>query len=204
MAEKKEEEVIAAAAQVFRRYGYRRVTMGDIAEAAHMSRPALYLVFPSKEEIFTAVVAWVFTAMLYEIRQGLGRFATTEEKLTFAFDVWCVRGFELIQASPDAKDLYESSYQFATEVTTKAAADFVAILAEVLDLLVRRQAKVDLSSVQIAQMLTSAVPGFKGSVKTTEQLRELIAGLITVVLASLGNPEGTEKRRKKSAKQSKA
>jgi hypothetical protein len=36
--------------------------------------------------------------------------------------IWCVRGDELVQASPDTKDLLESSYRFATLVTTKAAA----------------------------------------------------------------------------------
>lgn len=187
MAERKEEDVVAAATRVFQRYGYKRVTMGDIAEAAHMSRPALYLVFPSKEEIFRAVVARMFTAMLDEIRQGLSRFATTEEKLTFAFDVWCVRPFEIILASPDAKDLLQSSYEFATEVTAKVAADFVAILAEVLEPLAIIQGRVDLSALQIAHILARAVLGFKESATDAGQLRQTIAGLITIVLASL-NP----------------
>jgi AcrR family transcriptional regulator len=187
---KKVEEVVTAATEVFLRYGYERVKMADIAGAAHMSRPALYLVFPSKEEIFTAVLERAFAANLDEIRQGLSRFKTTEQKLTFAFDVWSVHPFEMILASPDARDLYESSFQFATDVTTKAHADFVSILAEVLDPLVQHQAKVKLTSVQIAQMLARAVPGFKGSAKTTAQLRELIARLITVVLASLGTLKG--------------
>jgi len=47
---------------------------------------------------------------------------------------------------------------------------------------------VALSSVQIARILASAVLGFKGSVTTTEQLRTMIARLITIVLASLDNP----------------
>jgi len=130
----------------------------------------------------------VFAAMLDEIRHGLGRFATAGEQLTFALDVWCVTKFELVQASPDAKDLYESSYQVAAEVTATATADFVALVADVLDPLVRQQATVALSSVQIAQVLASAVPGFKASVTTTEQLRALIARLITIVLASLDTP----------------
>jgi len=139
MAGEKEAKVIAAATQVFLRYGFRRATMGDIAEAARISRRALYLVFPSKEVVFTAVTAWLFTAALDEIRQGLVRFATAEEKLAFAFEAWCVRPFEIILASPDATDLPQSSYEFATDVTTKAAADFEALLAEVLQPQVRRE-----------------------------------------------------------------
>jgi len=187
MVGKKEASVIAAATQVFLRYGFRRATMGDIAEAARISRPALYLVFPSKEEVFTAVMARLYTAALDEIRQGLGRFAKPEEKLTFAFEVWCVRPFQMILASPDAKDLLESSYEFATEVTTKAAADFEALLAEVLQVQVPGKAEMEFSSAQIAHILATAVPGFKDSAKTAVELRELIAGLVTIVLSSLTN-----------------
>ncbi len=188
MAGKNDDKIIAAARHVFMRYGFKRATMSEIATAAGMSRAALYLVYPSKEDVLTAVVTRVFAAMLDEIRQGLGRFATVEEQLIFALDVWCVTGFELAQASPDAKDLYESSYQFAAEVTAMATADFVALVADVLDPLVRQQATVALSSVQIAQVLASAVPGFKGSVTTTEQFRTMIGRLITIVLASLDAP----------------
>ena len=67
-------------------------------------------------------------------------------------------------------------------------ADFVALVADVLDPLVRRQDKVALSAVQIAQLLASAVPGFKSSVTTTEQFRVMIARLITIILTSLDTP----------------
>jgi AcrR family transcriptional regulator len=185
MADKNTEKVVAAATQVFRRYGYRRATMGELAEAAGMSRPALYLVFPSKEEIFTAVMARTFSAMLDEVRRGVGRVATPMDKLTAAFEVWCVRPFEMVQASPDAKDLLQSSYEFAEELTTTATADFVAIVAGVLDPLVRAQTRVDLPAVQLARILLSAVLGFKASVKHVAELREMIAGLLAVTLASL-------------------
>ena len=186
MAERTE-DVITAATRIFLRYGYQRVTMRDLAEAARMSRPALYLVFPSKEEIFTAVMARAFAAMLDEIRQGLGRFTAPKEKLMFAFEVWCVRPFEMIQASPDAKDLLQSSYEFAAEVTAQASASFEALLAEVLQPLIRKSAGMKLSPAQMAHILAAAAPGFKESVQNAGQLRELISNLITVVLASLKN-----------------
>ena len=52
----KRERVADAALIVFQRYGFARTTMSDIAEAVGMSRPALYLLFPNKEEIFAAAV----------------------------------------------------------------------------------------------------------------------------------------------------
>jgi AcrR family transcriptional regulator len=194
MAKRNRETIIAAATQVFLRYGYRRVTMGELAQAAQMSRPALYVVFPSKEGIFTAVMAQLLAALLDEIRQGLDRFSTPKEKLKFAFDVWSLRPFEAIRASPDAKDLLQSSYEFAAEVTTKAFADFEALLAEVLQPQVRKKAQMEFSSTQIAHILAAAVLGFKESAKTSAQLRELIAGLIAIVLSGLNNQQEPRKR----------
>ena len=191
MAKRNQEKVIEAAKQAFVRYGFRRVTMADIAEAAHMSRPALYLVFPSKEEIFIAVTARVFAAMLEEIRSELASLHSPGEKLAFIFDIWTVRGFELVQASPDAKDLLDSNYEFAAEVTNKAATELVAILTEVLEPLVRKQFKMDLAPAQVAQLLANAMLGFKAAARSTEQLRKMIAGLIKVVLASFDAPVTT-------------
>ena len=202
MPAQKEQRVIEAAKLVFLRYGYKRVTMADIAEAAGMSRPALYLVFPSKEETLIAVTAQVFATMLEETREGLGRFPGVKDKLKFAFETWTVRGYELVRASPDAKDLVESSYEFATEATNKAAADFVAVLSDVLEPLVQRQARLDLSSVEIAQLLVSAMPGFKIAAKNTEQLRKSINAVIDLVLAGLDYVDET-RIPKKSAKRSK-
>ncbi len=68
MADEKAERILVAAQAVFLRYGFKRTTMGDIAEAAGISRPALYLVFPLKEKIF----ATVLTRMLDETVQQLG------------------------------------------------------------------------------------------------------------------------------------
>jgi AcrR family transcriptional regulator len=54
MADEKLTRTVEAAGEVFLRYGYARTTMGDIAKAAGMSRPALYLLFPGKEQVFSA------------------------------------------------------------------------------------------------------------------------------------------------------
>ena len=63
----KRDKVLAAARGIFLRYGFKRVTMNDIAEAASISRPALYLVFESKEEIFKSVYEHFVKETLIEI-----------------------------------------------------------------------------------------------------------------------------------------
>jgi AcrR family transcriptional regulator len=179
------EHVVEAANRVFLRFGYRRTTMGDIAEEAGISRPALYLVFPSKEEIFSAVLARVLEAELDEIRAAVAKADTAAEKLTLALEVWCVRNYELTRSSPGAADLYEASFEFASAVANKSAAAFDAIVAEILEPLVNKQSRVALSARELAQLISSAILGLKATAKSPKQLRALLRGFIAVFLASL-------------------
>ena len=52
----KRERILDAALSQFAAYGFARTSMADIANAAKMSRPAVYLHFGNKEEIFHAVL----------------------------------------------------------------------------------------------------------------------------------------------------
>ena len=187
MTQIKEEKVITAARDVFMRYGFKRATMSDLADAAQISRPALYLIFSSKEEVFRSLVTRIFNELLREVREGLSKNDSVAGKLTFAFEIWCVRPFEMIQVSPDAKDILESGYEFAAEITLQAFSDFETILSDILRPLMTSRAEKTLSSEQLAHILATAVQGFKESATSVIQLRDMIEGLITIVVAGLQN-----------------
>jgi AcrR family transcriptional regulator len=185
----REEQVLTAARDIFMRYGFKRTTMSDLADAAQMSRPALYLIFSSKEDVFRALMTQIFSELLDEVREGVSQHKDIADQLTSAFEVWCVRPFETIQSSPDAKDLLEGGYEFASAITVQAFADFELILSNALRPLVSAQTMPPLSAEQLAHILTSAVQGFKESASSVQQLRHLITGLITIVLAGLSNQQ---------------
>ena len=48
--------VLESALLTFARFGYRKTSMEAVAQAAHISRPGLYFLFSSKEELFRAAV----------------------------------------------------------------------------------------------------------------------------------------------------
>ncbi|GAB4284266.1 MAG: TetR/AcrR family transcriptional regulator [Marinilabiliales bacterium] len=50
------EEIISSAREVFRKYGYRKTTMDDIAALMNRGKTSLYYYYKSKEELFQAVV----------------------------------------------------------------------------------------------------------------------------------------------------
>ncbi|MFF9287073.1 TetR/AcrR family transcriptional regulator [Streptomyces griseosporeus] len=58
-ADAKRVQIVTASIGVFSRYGYRRTSMDLIAQAAGMSRPAVYQYFKNKKEVFRAVAEHV-------------------------------------------------------------------------------------------------------------------------------------------------
>ena len=67
----KKSTVLDAAADVFAQYGFKRTTMNDIATAAGISRPALYLMFENKEHLFKELAAHRIKIALKEARAVL-------------------------------------------------------------------------------------------------------------------------------------
>lgn len=185
MNEAKKARVIEAAQAVFFRYGYRRVTMGDLAEAAGVSRPALYLLFCNKESIFQATLVAFTSRALAELRAGLPAQPTPRDKLRFAFEVWAVQPFRLLMDSPDAKEIIDCRLPFAKATLDQSYAAFEAELAAILAPLAARAPAQSPDPAQTARILTRAVHGFKESVTSQEELRALIDGLLTLTLAAL-------------------
>jgi AcrR family transcriptional regulator len=184
MGESKETKVLAAARDVFLRYGYKRVSMKDIGEAAGVSRPALYLLFKNKEEIFIGVSRQWIDETVTEIERGLALLATPSEKLEYAFEVWTVRPFEMALKSPEAKELIECSFDFAQDSLRQGYEKFEAVLVPVLASLAGPPAK-QMRPKAVAHVLASAVRGFKQTASTKAELRLLIKQLVALSLGTL-------------------
>jgi AcrR family transcriptional regulator len=178
----KKEQVIETATQIFIRYGFKRATMADLAEAAQMSRPELYLIFASKEEVFIAVKERFFATKLEEVRAGIDTLETVEAKLLFAFEIWNVRNLELLQTSPNARDLIKNKLEFAAGTAQKAADEFESIIVQILEPLMPPQPSLSLPTPQLAYILISAIGGLKSAAQSPSQLRKSIAELVDLVI----------------------
>lgn len=185
MGREKEARVLEAATTVFLRYGYRRVTMGDVATAAGISRPALYLLFRNKERVFEAALRKLSGAVLDDIRVGIANPGTPMEKLRLAFDLWAVRPFTLMADSPDAQDLIHCSYEFAKGAMDQSYAAFEAQLVSILETIPGARSIPGPSLEQIAHILSTSVHGFKGAARSALELREMIDALLHLTITSL-------------------
>ncbi len=180
MAERRR-SIVSAATDVFLRYGYARTTMGDVADAAKLSRPALYVLFPKKEDIFAAVVKDMNDRKLAELRASMKNLRSFERRLHHCCEEWGAHGMELMEVHPDARDLFDL-FRPAVQAIYD---EFIRVLTELLsEGMVGSKLKVRPS--QLARNLTFAMRGFKEAAIDGAEMRKMIALEVDTVLAAIG------------------
>jgi AcrR family transcriptional regulator len=99
------EKILEAAVRVFMRYGVGRTRMHDIAAEAGIVRQTLYLSYKNKNEILCAAIRHFAAVSLSEIQAGWGRSQSLEDKLDVFHCHAILSSFDLINASPEARDM---------------------------------------------------------------------------------------------------
>ena len=189
LKDEKKAKVLDAGLEMFIRFGFRRTTMGDIAQAAEMSRPAVYLVYPNKEEIFRGVVirsCEEFRALATKRVEAAGSLA---EKLWAVMEPWVVEPYKVIARSPEAEELYELAYSFASDIKDQATALYEGQLAEVIgsspevdpDKLRERELSVEL----VARLLALSTLELKRPVESLVELKRLLKATVRIYVAVL-------------------
>jgi AcrR family transcriptional regulator len=185
VSDEKRQKILRAAFDVFLRYGYRRVTMDDIAQQAGMSRPALYLTFPNKEAIFRDVVDMGHLGVFRDIESGLAQADSLAAKLEHVFEIWSVRSYEMVARSPAAGELMSDSFSFAKDVFDRAAERLAAIIADIIRAAVEQPDAVRPSAEARARIMIAAAHGFKSAAKDTHDMRALIQDLVRITVTGL-------------------
>jgi len=75
-------DIVDTARVLFRKSGFKKTTMGDIARSLGKAKSSLYYYYPSKEDIFEAVLHAEMDELLEKIQQSIRQARTSKEKLT--------------------------------------------------------------------------------------------------------------------------
>jgi len=74
-------DIIDTARELFKKSGFKKTTMGDIARSMGKAKSSLYYYYPSKEDIFEAVIYAEMDELLDQIHLAIGKATTSKEKL---------------------------------------------------------------------------------------------------------------------------
>src|SRR5579872_7594177 len=75
------QDIIETARALFQRSGFKKTTMGDIARSLGKAKSSLYYYYPSKEDIFEAVLHSEMDELLDQIHQSIRNATSSREKL---------------------------------------------------------------------------------------------------------------------------
>ncbi|MEM5542476.1 helix-turn-helix domain-containing protein [Sulfitobacter sp. AS92] len=127
-----EKTVLDAALHVFSRYGVKRTSMVDLCEEAGVSRQTLYNRFRNKDDILRGLIGRYTELALEEIAEELPQAPDLDAQLDLIFDRMVVRGYDMIQAMPNAQDFIDGVNAVSQEALQCSAGRFRAVIAEVL------------------------------------------------------------------------
>lgn len=180
--EEKRQRILAAARPVFLRYGFKRVTMNDLAAAAGISRPALYLVFSKKERLFSELVLQVARELAGGLKHHLPGARAPVDKLKLVFDFWFVRPLELVDGTGVFMEILHSIKEFAPDADAALDVMIEADLASVLTLFPKRALPKGATPKQLAHVLRLALMGLQRFSKDSRELRRMINDLLALTI----------------------
>lgn len=189
----REERILAAALQVFGRYGFRKASMDEIARSADISRQGLYLRFASKDALFRAAVRHELDTALGEVsrcldEEGVG----LERRVVAALDAWLGR-YVGSMLGPDIGSLLQNPAMRLGDVVNPAVGSFddrlaAAIAAAMSENDVKR---LGVTPEEIAAALLTVAQGARYLSNALAESREEFVGRLTaavhVLFACLGN-----------------
>lgn len=182
-ADAKRDLILTSALGVFGRYGYKRTSMDLIAQAAGMSRPALYQHFANKEQVFRAVAGRMLDDLIMAAETEVEAAETVEDKLYGALAVT----LDLLGSTVEAEfrgELFSEAATIADDLMRSFRDRHVAILERVLD----DSDKLDLGAVSAgdtAQLLYDALTGISQEQEPVPVLRVRLRQLVELAVRGL-------------------
>lgn len=108
---KRRQQILQAADEHFRLYGYRKTTLADIAKSIDLSTPYIYKFFDSKQAIGEAMCWHCLSAVLSEIDNSIARTNSPVEKLRRIFIGLQRIAWQLLNEQPKIHELVSASFE---------------------------------------------------------------------------------------------
>jgi AcrR family transcriptional regulator len=108
---KRRQQILQAAEEHFRLYGYRKTALADIAKAIDVSTPYLYKFFESKQSIGDAICSHCLSAVLAEIEESVRETSSPVEKLRRVFLGLENRGWRVKNEARKLHEMISASFE---------------------------------------------------------------------------------------------
>ena len=105
--------IVLAGLRLFTQYGYRKTSIDDIAQAAHVAKRTVYLHFENKAAVFLAILEYLGGQVRQRCAAAGRAGGTPVHRLTGLLDAYFGMGFELFSKSEHMPELEETFSKLA-------------------------------------------------------------------------------------------
>jgi AcrR family transcriptional regulator len=179
-ADPRRHSVLLGAFHVFTRYGYQRTSMADIASAAKLSRPALYLLYKNKADVFCSLAQSLFTQALQAAQSAWPAQADPISGLSAAILAKDLPFFQLLKMSPHGAEIIATGESLSAALVRDYEARFALLVTE------RLEPFGPLETIErLARLLSSACHGLKHTAHDEEDFKQSVALLARLLIEGL-------------------
>src|SRR6201996_4570838 len=125
-------DIIDTARDLFKKTGFKKTTMGDIARSLGKAKSSLYYYYPSKEDIFEAVLYTEMDELLTKIREGMQQASSSKEKLITYCRCRLHKLNELCNLSDALKSEIAELHCIVSDLKSKFDTSHVELVKEIL------------------------------------------------------------------------
>src|SRR5713101_1191203 len=105
--------IVLAALELFTRYGYRKTSIDDIAQAAQVAKRTVYLHFENKAAVFLAILEYLGDQVRQRCVAAERMGGAAVDRLTGLLDAYFGMAFELFSKSEHMPELEETFSKLA-------------------------------------------------------------------------------------------
>jgi AcrR family transcriptional regulator len=184
-ADPKRARILEAAMRLVLAYGFSRTTMDDIARAAEMSRPALYLLFKNKTEIYRAIAAQHLDQAVSRAEAVLRQDGVFSDRVMSMIEECLIGMMRQIAESPHGAEILDMKSTLAGDIVSGWKQRLGALIAAAVEAEANANG-VDLearglSARLLATLLLDGLEGMKSRIRNPDEQRTAARGLVRVV-----------------------
>jgi AcrR family transcriptional regulator len=183
--DEKKQHIMTAAAEVFTRYGFKKASMQDIADAAMMSRAALYLHFRNKDDLFRSLMTWHQGEALRAAEVAFLSSRPFILRMENALTDFTVTIMAPVKASTHGLELFEANMMLAGDINAATSLRLRALIENAVKTAIS-QGEISLSAIglsaeALADLLYVCLDGIKKAPNGLEKLDQRLAALMRLL-----------------------
>lgn len=181
--------ILHASWQVFSAYGFRRTSMQDIADAVGISRPALYLEFANKTDIFRALAKFKFEQNIVEVKAIFASDLKFDEKLLKTLIMSFSDFYKTLEDTPHGEELLSIKTELAGDIYLDWLDDIKAAISDGIGNEYSRGGvdigNAGLDAAEISAIIVNTMHGSKSRQTDEGELRGRAESVVKLVMSSL-------------------